>query len=115
MALFGLAWGGGLFWAGGGFSSAEYYVDKDYFSLRLMGVLIALVAVSGFIFQVMKQRAPERLKDKPTEAGEVSFDVDAALANYLSTRPGKPLDTRSTPAPQITDRKVFGRRGADDV
>ncbi len=110
MASFGLVWGGGLFWAGGGFSSSDVYADTDFFSLRGMGAVIAFIAVCGFIFQVLKMRAPERAKDRPTEAGEISFDVDAALANYMARRPAETLDVKAEPRPQPVERKVFGKR-----
>lgn len=110
MATFGLAWGGGLFWAGGGFAVPDKSVDQGYFPLRVIGLIIASVAFSGFIFQVMKMRAPERLKDRPTEAGEVSFDIDAALNNYMNHRPPETLDAGDEPRRPMIERPTFGRK-----
>lgn len=112
MAAFGLAWGGGLFWAGGGFSGAGEAPDQGYFPLRVVGLVIASVAFCGFVFQVMKMRAPERLKDRPTEAGEVSFDVDAALSNYINRRPPETLDAGGEARRAIPEKPAFGRKGA---
>jgi hypothetical protein len=109
-SLFGLTWGGGLFWAGGGFSSSDLYADSGYFSLRAMGAVIAFIAFCGFLYQIMKMRAPEKPGDRPTEAGETSFDVEAALSNYMASRPSDTLDIQSGARPQMAERKVFGRR-----
>lgn len=107
-ASFGFAWGGGLFWMGGDLSDVDNGVDGG-FGLRTVGLVIIAISVVGFIYLVLKARAPSLGKDRPaTPADDLEFDPDAAIENYLRSRPSTGESSSLAEAPSI--RPVFGRR-----
>lgn len=107
---FGFVWGGGLFWMGGSISDVDNGVDGG-FGLRATGLFIIAISLVGFVYLILKARAPALRGHKPADPGDLKFDPDAAIENYLRSRPPTGDATSLADPPSI--RPVFGRRRTD--
>ena len=108
-----LLWGGGMLWWGmkvtPGPVDARHAIDA--YSFHIFGALLLCVALVGVAIIVMRSQAPRKREDRIVESEELVFDPDAAIANYLASRP-QAGSVESAQAAVRPPRPVFGRRGA---
>jgi len=105
------AWGGALIWWAGEPIPGDPELEMQRFSLIATGMVLIALGVIGMLYSILKSRAPTRQKDRPTEAAEMVFDPDAAMARYLAQR--QPDAAAGAPEnSELPVRPVFGRRGA---
>ncbi len=111
-----LIWGGGFLWYG--MSLGEFQNDGsnivDHYSFHIMGAIFIILGLCGFAYNLLKLRAPTKASDKLTEAGEVTFDPDAAIANYLASKKAGGTDL-NIDAESIVTRPVFGRKSSNSL
>jgi hypothetical protein len=105
-------WGGALLWYG--MSLGDLPLTRSspvgHYSFHVMGAIFIVLALCGFAYNMAKLRAPTKAADRPTEAGEIEFDADAAIARYLSNREAEADLTQPPPQGPSVTRPVFGRK-----
>lgn len=111
---FAIVWGGALLWYGmsldPSFMTSESQPVGGY-SFHIMGAILIGLGLMGFAYQLIKLRAPTPARDKIAEAqaGDVTFDADAAIARYLAAKADK-VDVEPPVPGSAAARPVFGRK-----
>ncbi len=111
-----LIWGGGLLWYGMSLGDLPLFGNESigHYSFHIMGAIFIVLGLGGFAYNITKLRAPTKAEDKLTEATEVTFDADAAIARYLASK-AEP-DAHQPPAPNLAStRPVFGRKSTNTL
>lgn len=111
-----LIWGGALLWYGLSLGDMPLSDGEPvgHYSFHIMGAIFIVLGLCGFAYNIIKLRAPTKAEDKLTEAVDVTFDADAAMARYLASREQPEASHPPVPSSAAT-RPVFGRKSADPL
>jgi hypothetical protein len=104
------AWGGALIYFAGDANPSDRIESENRLSFLLAGAILIVIGIAFMAYNLMKARAPAKLSERPTPAGDLAFDPDAAVERYLRQQV-KDKAGLEPPLPNLAARPVFGRRG----